>query len=622
MNYSSFYRPVALPFLTIILYASTAPAQELRPKSAARQIAQGAETPCENPTGDQSTASSFRLAQLPALNTTNETSTRMSFGLPEFAPAYITFGTSPDNLNTTGSKENSSKYKIHNQTLSNLVKGQRYYFSIRSGKDYASMSRLYSFVHPGASGQAEVNLEKVDPTPKKPVTETPPPPTATTITLPTPTPGVGAGEITSSAGKIFVAVGGSGDGTSVNSPLGNIQRALDIAQPGQIVFVKAGNYGDQPLKFPRDGKSGKPIVLEGYRNAPGDSPSYSKFDHTSSINSSLMPLLDGGSRSHQGMAVGMYRKYIALKNFQITNFRHAVYGYGPSNVTVDNVVAVGIGDPNKTYNGHGIHFGGNAKKMLVRNSTVINATAEAITFSGTNSILEFNKVYCDDNSQEMNSNTDYYFILSGSYDNIVRNNYIERVGNLRHGGHGFSVKRNNERNLFEHNTAVNIGGGGYVVRWQGTKNNIFRNNKAIRGSGILARDGAEGNLFENMTIQDTRRGIWIADTGEDSTNTTKKASIRNTFRNITMKNVSVGIEYDSYAGRTESHSENDIFDNITIDGAPTMFIVGHHTKNITFKNSKIKNVSTWATPEGARNLGEFDIKTSNNVVEDRKFSIP
>ena len=82
---------------------------------------------------------------------------------------------------------------------------------------------------------------------------------------------------------------------------------------------------------------------------------------------------------------------------------------------------------------------------------MLNAGAEGISIAGSNNVLENCKVYCDEGyygQPNSSSATDYYIVLYGD-NNIVKNCYIERVGDLDHGGAGIGVKGDGENNLFE-----------------------------------------------------------------------------------------------------------------------------------------------------------------------------
>lgn len=63
--------------------------------------------------------------------------------------------------------------------------------------------------------------------------------------------------------------GQSGAEGSAEAPLGLIAEALEKAQPGDRVLVKAGTYSET-IRFPKSGEEGKPIILEGERGPEGE----------------------------------------------------------------------------------------------------------------------------------------------------------------------------------------------------------------------------------------------------------------------------------------------------------------------------------------------------------------
>ena len=67
---------------------------------------------------------------------------------------------------------------------------------------------------------------------------------------------------------LFVAVGGddASDGRSVDTPFRTLQRAVDEAGPGDVVWVRGGVYGSD-VEFRSSGLPGRPIVVESH---PGE----------------------------------------------------------------------------------------------------------------------------------------------------------------------------------------------------------------------------------------------------------------------------------------------------------------------------------------------------------------
>ncbi len=77
------------------------------------------------------------------------------------------------------------------------------------------------------------------------------------------------GIVESNAGPVTYYVSPSGDdsnsGTSVSSPFKTIAAANAVVQPGDIVFLRAGDYND-PIKPARSGQAGKYITYKAYGN--------------------------------------------------------------------------------------------------------------------------------------------------------------------------------------------------------------------------------------------------------------------------------------------------------------------------------------------------------------------
>src|SRR5688500_2689115 len=91
----------------------------------------------------------------------------------------------------------------------------------------------------------------------------------------------------------------SNSGLTAALPWKTITYAASSSSPviaGDIIYIKAGNYGAEYVSFQKSGSSGNPIVFEGYQTTPGDAPNLN-FKMGDALNASVMPLLDGGNRA-------------------------------------------------------------------------------------------------------------------------------------------------------------------------------------------------------------------------------------------------------------------------------------------------------------------------------------
>ena len=473
---------------------------------------------------------------------------------------------------------------------------------------------------PAASTIAATEETAPEPqTEEAPVVQTTTAPQTTGTVGPTQT---SAGDFNQNA--IYVAADGNNNnsGLSEAAAYKSIQVGINAAKPGDTVYVKAGNYGAVNLSISKSGTTGSPITIEGYQSTPGDNPSIANFNHNSSLNASIMPLLDGGSRASNEVGISVTGHHIVLKNIQITRYRSGLYTSDADYGVFENIIVVDMGNPAENYDGMGIFISGATDNSVIRNCVVVNAGAQGFTLRGSYNLFENNAVYADDDSTGHDSAMDYYFILNDSYYNTISNNYMERVGDLDHVGHGFTVKGNNEHNVFDGNTAVNMKGGAFVARWSGATNNTFSNNTVIGGDGILARDGAHHNTFENIHISGSRYGIYAMNAQEDTSNTSNASSENNTFRNITIKNVkSAAIFYSSYVSSSTLASGN-VYENLAIDGAPLLFRADHNTSGNVLKNSTVTNVDEYYYSSVSSSTSYLGITIENTTLTNNGFTLP
>ncbi len=397
------------------------------------------------------------------------------------------------------------------------------------------------------------------------------------------------------------------DGLSEANAWRTIRYAVSQVVTGDSVNVKAGNYGNERIVFNVSGQQGRPIVIEGYKMTPGDITNTDWWQYGEELDASQMPLLDGGDRS-SGTAFDMNDShYITLKNFQITNYLAGIqagWSQGNSyNNTLENIIAINFGklssDPDY-YSGKGIAFA-YSDNMVLKNCTVVNAGAEGIDFSDSdNCLIENCKVYCDQGysgQPDANAATDYYLNFSGD-NNILRGCYIERVGNLDHGGAGIGIKANGENNLFENCTAKNLQNAGFYLRHSGVKHNTFKNCVAIggeTGDGFIIRDGAAYNNFYNCKTEGTGLSVAFYFSGEDED--APYAGYKNTFYNCIFENtksyfISFGSSY------VDKAATDNRFINCVFNGAEYLFTSNRDNENNQMINCIVANVGAYKWRSG------------------------
>jgi len=400
---------------------------------------------------------------------------------------------------------------------------------------------------------------------------------------------------TINAATYYVTTAGndSNDGLTEATAWKTIKYAASQARtPGDIVYIKAGIYNEYNIKI-SSGNSSNPITLEGYKNTPGDITNIDWWDfHTSrDLDPTKMPLLDGGNRSNKDAISLIDNSNIKIKNLQITNYENGIYGYNVTNCHLENIILLSFGKPSsdaQVHSGTGIHFS-NGNNNLFRKCLIANVAAEAMAIENNdNSLIEACKVYCDEGytgKPDASLATDYYMNFSGD-NNTIKDCYVERVGNLDHGGAGIGIKAFGENNLFENCTAKGIGNAGFYVRHSGVTNNEFRNCTALNGTGFVVRDGAHHNTF-NYCRTDNCIGVFFTWSGEDIVS----AGNDNYFNNCIFENSTYMISFGG--GKKDAKAKDNCFVNCVFNGSDYLFRTGRNNEGNKMINCAISNVSEY-----------------------------
>ena len=214
------------------------------------------------------------------------------------------------------------------------------------------------------------------------------------------------------ATEYYVSVSGNdkNNGLTEKTAWRTITFAATKAVAGDIVWVKAGDYGKEYVVVRNNGTQAKPIQFIGYKNSTGDIKSlYFSYSKGRTFDSREMPLLDGKNRD-QGTGFNLEGKsYIQIKNLQITNYEELVGGTGSDNSLVERLIAANAGVTDATavnFDGTGNHHN------VLRNCIVMNATDRAIAIGGNNNLVENCKTYADqDDIGSQRRSMDYHVFV-------------------------------------------------------------------------------------------------------------------------------------------------------------------------------------------------------------------
>ncbi len=327
----------------------------------------------------------------------------------------------------------------------------------------------------------------------------------------------------------------SGNG-SLSMPFKTIQEGINMARAGDIVYVKAANYGAVYNDFVRSGTPGNYIKFIGYTATPGDiislnGPTYSKEMWERNGNTfpdNIMPLLDNNPVNNiPGSSEAAFKvtvDYIQIENFMVQDYYDGVVsplGNRSSNFTAINFIAARLGnwnpnaicwgqpDSNKCDNrtGYGIHLRG-ISNWEVRNSLVIDAGHVGINIINSDHGFMEN---CTVWSATTGNATDYNIVFYGSSFNTAKNLQSYRnkgKSNSSHQGRAFAMKCSSSNNLIDGLYAENL----RFQLYANANDNVIKN-VTLKGTGDINDSGFQvwGQANRNLIINlQTSNGGGIA----------------------------------------------------------------------------------------------------------------
>ena len=403
---------------------------------------------------------------------------------------------------------------------------------------------------------------------------------------------------TSGENVYYVTVNGNSnnDGRSENSAW-NWQHAVNRANPGDIVYIKAGQYNNFNTKFTKDGSSGAPIRFVGYKNNPGDIDATTQsllgadtkgrrgttrlannveFDFKSQPSASEMPYFYKAYTKNDPPAFEISGDFIEIHNVVVHGYDTAFRLTNSSdNAKIINTITKEQGNMNISssesshpdrYNGTGYSITGASNFEVIFNSN-LNSEQNAFQMMGcTSGQMKNNVCY----SYNTINGTDYMFLLSSNGSTpttgvTMEYNMVYRNPNVAHGGHGFIGKNGAHDNVVRNFSVVNSN---LEVNFTNIYNNTFENGTVQAAfysnndpyGGILITNGAHDNTFRNIIIDGAWGGI-VTHSYDDGASSdpnidSSDASVNNYFINLIVKNSQYAVIY-SETGVNASGSVRD-----------------------------------------------------------------
>ncbi len=365
---------------------------------------------------------------------------------------------------------------------------------------------------------------------------------------------------------------GTHDGTSVANAW-SYAEAFAQATGHMIVNMKAGNDVTNGYNIPNSGLSAtQRLHFRGYKTAAGDvvSSNGSTFVRTNTStfpSSSDMPYLDGPDLAGK-YGVIISGSYITVENIQVRDFD---WGFISSGLDAKMINAI-------TYScNSGFLLNRSLNGGVLENSYVLNSGNTGINIQGGKDYtVKYSQVRTDDPASQFPNDPNpligYYFATTlGARNNIIENCTAYRIpatgGGTYHQGHGFVGKADSQNNIYRNNTAYNTG---IEVNFSDVTNNTFENikiygeytaNPGQFSAGIRIINGASGNTFKNIYIEDTRYAFNFHDFDDGYTPSPDTDAIEgghdNDFINVVVNGMNTLTAY------TESPASNAVSSNNT-----------------------------------------------------------
>lgn len=455
----------------------------------------------------------------------------------------------------------------------------------------------------------------------------------------------------------FVTVNGkaSNDGLS-EATSWSLPHAFSTAKAGDIVYVKAGNYGSLKLASSKAGTSGSPIKFIGYTKSPGDivatvGPTYTKDNLIAdgqSLPDNIMPHLENnpsGLNPNSGDdAITITHNYIEIHNFMVSEYEIG-YDVKASYVTMNNCIgfqfgnwdskAVGWNDDSDGFDhtnrdGYAMRVTNNSTNCTITNNLMVDGGLVNYFFIGGGSHKIDNNHGIALNS---GNGSDYIFDFYNSSNNLISNTYAERSykGTQGHRSRAMILQAVSDNNTVSNFTGVNA-----RLQIENARNNSLTNVNIIGSGGenngsVQIYGQANNNIFKNLTI-DGGGGIAFLgyDSNEKQRTPVTSAGDNNFFINVKILNLDASngngiISFHRLGNSAISGGTNYII-GLTADNFNWLINANRsgtiNIYNATFSDGNSSTIDTFYSGfKDGRNNYKVNF-TNTNFAPSNKFKIP
>ena len=377
-------------------------------------------------------------------------------------------------------------------------------------------------------------------------------------------------EPTGTGKKYYVATSGSDvqDGLSESKSWRTITHAAKVAKAGDIVYIRAGDYGSEQVVVLNSGTASEPIKFIGYKNTPGDNPKIERSPSTKFI-SSEMPYIHSKELTGSGLSAAM-KEHIIIRNFQVEGYDETVNIRETKYTILDNIYV----------RGGRVNINDFPKYRSLQNRVINSYTSDAPKGFLTGERHLIDNVYA---SSYGKPDMDYYIVIVGGSlglgEHIIRNCTVVRDPSDTHPGHGISLKAQSrpiEYSLVEKSTVTDVGMA-LEARHSTIRNNVYRdilvtkNGQLIKSLTGIQITSAQKNIFERIHVNGYTFGIKFLGSKEDIY--ALDAGNSNVIRNCLFTNNEINISIlEDLNGNNRVPKNNSII-NCTFNNSNSMYSI-------------------------------------------------
>lgn len=350
----------------------------------------------------------------------------------------------------------------------------------------------------------------------------------------------------SNSAEIYVSPQGQNSNSGeINSPLKNVQNALELSVAGDKIILRAGVYKEE-INFPRSN-----LTLQNY---PGE-----------------VAVLDGGplspGNSQEAMILVQNKSDIKIAGLIIQNYQSRKKNVVPQAIRVEGA-------------GKNISIVNNKIHDIKTNYSRKGSNAHAIAIYGTeapqaleNILIENNEIF------DLKLGSSEAVVVNGNVDGfIIRGNYIHNSNNIAVDAIGFEGTSPDSKYDQARNGLIF----GNIIHAISSRGNPAYGNSVSAG-GIYI-DGGRDIIIDSNTVYDSDIGVEIA--SEHKGKSTANVVVRNNILSFNrMAGVALG-GYDRARGKTENCLilNNTFYKNNSEDLGAEIFLQ-YYTYNNIIKNN-------------------------------------